>query len=116
MEKREPKDLTNYDKRFEEDPSSFNDFQAMDYVKELKNQGRTDDAIEVGKTFLQVGEGLSGFINHYGYALYNKYINIDEDKIKEKEDLFFTVGLRHFILYEHDEVHAPAVYGVWILQ
>ena len=49
MEKREPKDLTNYDKRFEEDPSSFNDFQAMDYVKELKNQGRTDDAIEVGK-------------------------------------------------------------------
>ena len=35
MEKRQPKDLTNYDKRFEEDPSSFNDFQAMDYVKEL---------------------------------------------------------------------------------
>lgn len=91
MEKREPKDLTNYDKRFEEDPSSFNDFQAMDYVKELKNQGRTDDAIEVGKTFLQVGEGLNGFINHYGYALYNKYINIDEDKIKEKEDLFFSI-------------------------
>lgn len=91
MEKREPKDLTNYDKRFEEDPSSFNDFQAMDYVKELKNQGRTDDAIEVGKTFLQVGEGLSGFINHYGYALYNKYINIDDDKIKEKEDLFFSI-------------------------
>ena len=91
MEKREPKDLTNYDKRFEEDPSSFNDFQAMDYVKELKNQGRTDDAIEVGKTFLQVSEGLSGFINHYGYALYNKYINIDEDKIKEKEDLFFSI-------------------------
>ena len=91
MEKREPKDLTNYDKRFEEDPSSFNDFQAMDYVKELKNQGRTDDAIEVGKTFLQVGEGLTGFINHYGYALYNKFINVDESKIKEKEDLFFSI-------------------------
>lgn len=91
MEKREPKDLTNYDKRFEEDPSSFNDFQAMDYVKELKNQGRTDDAIEAGRTFLQVGEGLSGFINHYGYALYNKYINVDDDKIKEKEDLFFSI-------------------------
>lgn len=91
MEKREPKDLTNYDKRFEEDPSSFNDFQAMDYVKELKNQGRTDDAIEAGKTFLQIGEGLSGFINHYGYALYNKYIHIDEEQIKEKEDLFFSI-------------------------
>ena len=91
MEKRQPKDLTNYDKRFEEDPSSFNDFQAMDYVKELKNQGRTDDAIEVGKTFLQVGENLSGYINHYGYALYNKFINIDESLIKEKEDLFFSI-------------------------
>lgn len=91
MEKREPKDLTNYDKRFEEDPSSFNDFQAMDYVKELKNQGRTDDAIEVGKTFLQVGEGLKGFINHYGYALYNKFINIEESQIKAKENLFFSI-------------------------
>lgn len=51
MEKREPKDLSIYDRRFEEDPSSFNDFQAMDYVRELKNQERTDDAIEVGRTF-----------------------------------------------------------------
>ena len=91
MEKREPKDLSIYDKRFEEDPSSFNDFQAMDYVKELKNQGRNDEAIEAGKTFLQVGEGLTGYINHYGYALYNKFINVDENQIKEKEDLFFSI-------------------------
>lgn len=91
MEKREPKNLTNYDKRFQEDPSAFNDFQAMDYVRELKNQGRTDDAIEVGRTFLQVGEKLTGFINHYGYALYNKFINVDESQIKEKEDLFFSI-------------------------
>lgn len=91
MDKREPKDLTVYNRRFEEDPSSFNDFQAMDYVRELKNQGLTDDAIEVGKTFLQVGEGLTSFINHYGYALYNKFINIDEEQIKEKESLFFSM-------------------------
>lgn len=91
MEKREPKDLKIYDQRFQEDPSSFNDFQAMDYVRELKNQGRTDEAIEVGKTFLQVGENLTGFINHYGYALYNKYINIDEKAIQAKEDLFFSM-------------------------
>ncbi len=91
MEKREVKDLTNYEKRFEEDPSSFNDFQAMDYVKELKNQNRNDDAIEVGKTFLQVGENLTSFINHYCYALYNKFINIDDSLIKEKEDLFFSI-------------------------
>ncbi|EFW05971.1 hypothetical protein HMPREF9488_00789 [Coprobacillus cateniformis] len=91
MEKREPKDLSIYDKRFEEDPSSFNDFQAMDYVKELKNQGRNDEAIEAGRTFLQVGEGLTGYINHYGYALYNKFINVDETQIKEKEELFFSM-------------------------
>lgn len=91
MDKREVKDLTIYDQRFEEDPSSFNDFQAMDYVKELKNQGRMDDAIEVGKTFLQVGDGLKSFINHYGYALYNKFINIDEKAINEKENLFFSI-------------------------
>jgi hypothetical protein len=91
MEKREPKDLSIYDRRFEEDPSSFNDFQAMDYVRELKNQERTDDAIEVGRTFLQVGEGLTGFINHYGYALYNKFINLDDEQIAEKEDLFFSI-------------------------
>ena len=91
MDKREPKDLTIYNQRFEEDPSSFNDFQAMDYVRELKNQGHTDEAIEVGKTFLQVGENLTSFINHYGYALYNKFINIDENEIKEKESLFFSM-------------------------
>ncbi|MEG0277247.1 MAG: hypothetical protein RR630_09465 [Coprobacillus sp.] len=91
MEKREVKDLTNYKQRFEEDPSSFNDFQAMDYVRELKNQGQDDEAIEVGKTFLQVGEGLTGYINHYCYALYNKFINIEDQKIKEKESLFFSI-------------------------
>lgn len=91
VEKRKVKDLSVYNKRFEEDPSSFNDFQAMDYVKELKNQDRNDEAIEVGKTFLQVGENLTSFINYYGYALYNKFINIDEQQIKEKESLFFSI-------------------------
>ncbi len=91
MEKREPKDLKYYFERFENDPSTFNDFQAMDYVKELKNQGKTDDAIEVGRTFLQVGEGLKSFIPHYGYALYNKFINVDEKTIEEKENVFFSM-------------------------
>ena len=91
MDKREPKDLTVYTQRFEEDPSSFNDFQAMDYVRELKNQNRNDEAIEAGRTFLQVGEGLTSFINHYGYALYNKFINVDDTVIAQKEDLFFSM-------------------------
>ena len=91
MERNEVKDLTMYNTRFEEDPSSFNDFQAMDYVRELKNQGKLDEAIEVGRTFLQVGDNLSLFINQYGYALYNKYINIDEQTIALKENLFFSM-------------------------
>lgn len=44
------KDLTAYENRFKEDPTSFNDFQAMDFVKELKNQNKNDEAIEVGRT------------------------------------------------------------------
>lgn len=91
MERNEMKDLTLYNTRFEEDPSSFNDFQAMDYVRELKNQGKLDEAIEVGKTFLQFSDHLKLFINQYGYALYNKYINIDEESIAQKENLFFSI-------------------------
>ncbi len=85
------KDLTVYENRFNEDPSSFNDFQAMDYVKELKNQGRLDEAIEVGKTFLEVGENLTAFVNHYAYALYNKFINVADEEIAQKEGLFYSM-------------------------
>ena len=103
MEKNEVKDLTMYNRRFEEDPSSFNDFQAMDYVRELKNQGKLDEAIEVGRTFLQVGDHLSLFINQYGYALYNKYINIDEEAIASKENLFFSMVDEICSLCKHEK-------------
>lgn len=33
---------------------------------------------------------LKGYINQYGYALYNKFINIDDEKSK-KESLFFDI-------------------------
>lgn len=91
MEKSKVKDLSVYRKRFEEDPSSFNEFQAMDFVKELKNQGLNDEAIEVGKTFMQAAPSLSRYINHYGYALYNKFIKIEDEAIKEKESLFYSI-------------------------
>ena len=103
MDKNEVKDLTMYNNRFEEDPSSFNDFQAMDYVRELKNQGKLDEAIEVGRTFLQVGDHLSLFINQYGYALYNKYINIDEEAIASKENLFFSMVDEICSLCKHEK-------------
>lgn len=85
------KDLTVYNNRFNEDPASFNDYQAADYVKELKNQGKEDEAIEVGRTFLEQAPNLKGYINYYGYALYNRYINIDDEKISENENLFYSI-------------------------
>ena len=92
MEKKQVKDLSVYHRHFDEDPSKFSDFQARDYVKELKNQGYTDQAIEVGKTFLEVlPEDSRGFVNHYCYALYNKYIKIDDAEIKEKESIFYSI-------------------------
>ncbi len=91
MDEKKVKDLTAYNDRFDEDPTSFNDFQASDYVKELKNQGKEDKAIEVGRTFLEQCPELSGYINYYGYALYNRYINIDDEKIAENEKLFYDI-------------------------
>ena len=85
------KDLTVYNNRFAEDPASFNDYQAADYVRELKNQGKEDEAIDVGRTFMEVAPHLKGYINYYGYALYNRYINIPEEKINEKEHIFYEI-------------------------
>ena len=45
----------------------------------------------MGKTFMSLAPNLKGYLNQYGYALYNKYINIDDEKIKENETLFFSI-------------------------
>ena len=91
MNENELKSIERYFNKFNEDASSFNEFEANDFIKLLKNNGRNDDAIEVGNTFLQMAPSLKGYINQYGYALYNKFINIDDEKIKEKESLFFDI-------------------------
>lgn len=83
-------DLSGYQKKFEEDVTSFNDYEATDYVRTLKNEGLLDEAIEVGSTFLSMCPHLKGYINQYGYALYNKYINIPVSKVAENEFLFFS--------------------------
>lgn len=91
MNENELKSIERYFNKFNEDAASFNEFEANDFIKLLKNNGRNDDAIEVGNTFLQMAPSLKGYINQYGYALYNKFINIDDEKIKEKESLFFDI-------------------------
>ena len=91
MNENELKSIERYYKKFNEDPSLFNEFEANDFIKLLKNNDRNDDAIEVGKTFLTMVPELKNYINQYGYALYNKFIHIDDEKIKEKENLFFDI-------------------------
>lgn len=91
MNENELKSIERYYHKFNEDASSFNEFEANDFIKLLKNNEKNDEAIEVGKTFLSVASELKGYINQYGYALYNKYINIDDEEIKEKENLFFDI-------------------------
>lgn len=74
MDKKEVKDLSIYARKFDEDVASFREFEALDYVRSLKNQNQLDEAIEVGKTFLETRPDLKAYINQYGYALYNKFI------------------------------------------
>lgn len=83
-------DISGYKKKFNEDVTSFNDYEATDYVKTLKQSGDLDEAIEVGSTFYSMCPHLRGYINQYGYALYNKYINKQPEEIKENEFLFFS--------------------------
>ena len=91
MNENELKSLEVYNSKFKDDPASFNDFQANDYIRLLKKNENNDAAIEVGKTFMSLAPNLKGYLNQYGYALYNKYINIDDEKIKENETLFFGI-------------------------
>ena len=91
MNENELKSLEVYNSKFKDDPASFNDFQANDYIRLLKKNENNNEAIEVGKTFMSLAPNLKGYLNQYGYALYNKYINIDDEKIKENETLFFGI-------------------------
>ena len=91
MNENELKSLEVYNSKFKDDPASFNDFQANDYIRLLKKNENNDEAIEVGKTFMSLAPNLKGYLNQYGYALYNKYINIDDEKIKENENKLFGV-------------------------
>lgn len=91
VDKKEVKDLSIYAKKFDEDIASFREFEAMDYVKSLKNQDQLDEAIEVGKTFLEARPDLKAYINHYGYALYNKYVKNEINKESINEDTFFEI-------------------------
>ena len=106
MNENELKSLEVYNEKFKEDPTSFNDFQANDYIKLLKKSDNNEEAIEVGKTFMSLCPNLRGYLNQYGYALYNKFINIDDEKIRDNEDLFFSV-LKDILAVCKQERYSP---------
>ncbi|MFV0395740.1 MAG: hypothetical protein ACK5LC_15365 [Coprobacillaceae bacterium] len=90
MNENEQKSLEIYKKKFEAEPSLFNDFQAMDYIKLLKNDGYDKEAIEIGRVFFSECPDLERYKNHFGYALYNVYVNLDNEVIKENEEAFYS--------------------------
>ena len=65
MNENELKSLEVYNEKFKEDPTSFNDFQANDYIKLLKKSDNNEEAIEVGKTFMSLCPNLRGYLNQY---------------------------------------------------
>ena len=69
MNENELKSLEVYNEKFKEEPTSFNDFQANDYIKLLKKSDNNEEAIEVGKTFMSLCPNLRGYLNQYGYCL-----------------------------------------------
>lgn len=91
MTEKEQQSLENYKRKFEVEPDSFNEFQANDFILLLKNNNELDEAIEVSKTFLTQSPELKNYFNQYGYALYNKYINVSDEEIKSKEKIFFDI-------------------------
>lgn len=90
MNENEQKTLEIYMKKFEAEPSLFNDFQAMDYIKLLKNEGKDKEAIEIGRVFFAQCPELERYKNHFGYALYNVYVNVPDNSIKENEETFYN--------------------------
>ena len=91
MNEKEEKSLEVYRMKFEAGASLFNDFQANDYIRLLKSENLLEEAITVGRTFLQECPELNGYINQFGYALYNQYIDVEEDKIQVDEETFFSI-------------------------
>lgn len=106
MDENELKSLQIYNERFDEDPTTFNEFQANDYIKLLKKNNENDQAIEVGKTFIDLCPNLIGYKNQYGYALYNKYINISDQQIAANPSLFDSM-LDEIISFCRQERYSP---------
>ena len=49
---------------------------------------------------------LKGYINYFGYALYNKYINISDEEISKNESLFYGI-LEEITKYCKQERYSP---------
>lgn len=89
MNENQEKTISLYRTKFEASPNLFNNFQALDYMRILKEFNMVDEAIKVGETFLQECPDLVDYINTYGYLIYNNFINIDTKLILENLEVFY---------------------------
>ena len=105
MEK-QAKDLSVYKKKFDDDIMSFREYEAMDYIRELKNQDRLDEAIEVGRVLLDTRPELKTYINNFGYALYNKYIASVSEQTEVNENLYFDM-VKEILHITKQEKYSP---------
>lgn len=94
MNENELKSIERYFNKFNEDAASFNEFEANDFIKLLKNNGRNDDAIEVGNTFLQMAPSLKGILT-YGYAYIISLLILMMKKSKKKK-VYSLISLKIF--------------------
>ena len=93
MNENELKSIERYFNKFNEDAASFNEFEANDFIKLLKNNGRNDDAIEVGNTFLQMAPSLKGI--NMG-MLYITSLLILMMKKSKKKKVYSLISLKIF--------------------
>lgn len=81
----ENKKLEFFNMKFETSPDVFNESQATDYLRALKESGQIEEATKIANYFLENSPTLLNFRKVYGYMLYEMHINVEE----VNEDTFF---------------------------
>lgn len=95
-ERKRLKSIERYFNKFNEDAASFNEFEANDFIKLLKNNGRNDDAIEVGNTFLQMAHFFKRILLINMDMLYIISLLILMMKKSKKKKVYSLISLKIF--------------------
>lgn len=72
------KKLEFFRMKFESSPEVFNETQATDYIRALKESNELEEAIRVSNYFLENAPTLLNYRKIYGYMLYEMHIDVKE--------------------------------------